>query len=309
MGQKVTEGTFRFIEASVGHGKPNKQGDVRTIQQLLIAAGFPCGKDRTGKWGSDTQTALSTYINEKSKGRFANLVPKFQLHIEPGDPLPTLMAYDAAVLIPLPCKTGAKGLLELQNWLSNTGIHYQKGAEKGGGNRAIWGVFGNQKFAVQTVGKFLNIKKGPPLLDCTTYASMMMAVYFEGNCHRTYKASLAATGGGSSKTEHIGKNRYNMVLVESDKKSSDGAPLNYVKGYEEIRNKTASYPTKLHHIELAGTKWVDGKKIYGFITHMALLYDGMVYECSYSLDGCVKRTLAGFMADKESRVIYLFREV
>ena len=99
-----------------------------------------------------------------------------------------------------------------------------------------------------------------------------------------------------------------MLLVESDEKSSDGKRLNYLKGSKEIREKTAPHPTKLHHIELAGTRTVKGKKVYGFITHMALLYKGNVYECSSLLNGCVKRSLAAFMTDKESRIMYVFRE-
>jgi len=308
MGKKVTQGTFRFIEDSVGNAKPNRWADVKSVQQLLNAAGFSCGKDREGKWGKDSQAALSMYIKAKSKGRFARLVRKFQLHVEPGDPLLLLMAYDAKVLIPLPGKAGEKGFAELHDWLSKAGISYQKGAEKGEGNRAIWGLFDSTNFAIQTCGKFLDLKKGPPQLDCTTYANLMLSVYFEGNCHKTYKAALAATGGGSEKTEHIGRDRYDMDLIESDEKSKSGEPLNYLSGLDEIRRKTEPYPTKIHHIEIAGTKRVKGRKVYGFITHMALLYNGMVYECSSLLDGCVKRTLQTFMADKESKVIYLFRE-
>ena len=142
----------------------------------------------------------------------------------------------------------------MHSWLENNNIGYQAGAEKGEGNRATWGVFGSPNFAAQTVGKYRKIIKGPPLLDCTTYANLMLSIYYDGDCHKNYKAALSATGGGSATTEHIGKERYGMELVESDNKSTTGEPLNYLKGLEEIRSKTSTNPTKLHHIEVAGTK-------------------------------------------------------
>ena len=60
MGKKVTAGTYRLIEESVGSGGRNSRSDVKTIQQLLIAAGFPIAKGAIRKSYTEISAETAT---------------------------------------------------------------------------------------------------------------------------------------------------------------------------------------------------------------------------------------------------------
>lgn len=165
--------TIKFTAQAVGDGLHNHKGDVKAVQQLLIAAGVPVRGGADGGWGQHTKDALTSY--QKKKGLPEN--PR----VDAGDDLLLAMAIDAKITIPMPSGPGLHGVQETHKWFVDNVIKYQKGAESGGGNRAIYGVDGNTQYAVQTVdGDF---SQGPVQMDCTTYVNLMLSIYLTGNAH------------------------------------------------------------------------------------------------------------------------------
>lgn len=303
MASQVTSGTLRIIKETVGAKGRNADGDVRSVQQLLQAAGEPVKVD--GNWGDKSQAALIRY----QKGRLTSAPPgtfkrgpQEQLAVD--SPVLTLLAYEAGLLLPLVQESGIDGLKKMHDWLVRNKVQYQSGAENGGGNRTVWGLFGNSTLGVQTAGPE-NAFVGPLLLDCTTYANVMLAIYHEGHLHGSYKASVRKTGGGSVKTEHLGKSRWDYELVNYPSGPNE---RNYHKTTEEIRASTDSRPDSLFYLEVGRT--FNG--IPGFVRHMALMYGGTVYECTPKPilfgSACIKRPLAEFMKNKSDAIIYLFAE-
>jgi hypothetical protein len=300
MASQVTSGTLRIIRDTVGANGRNGDGDVRSVQQLLSAAGVPVKVD--GNWGDKSQAALIRY----QKGRLTSAPPGTfkkgaQELLTVDSPVLTLLAYEAGLLLPIVSESGIDGMRRMHDWLVTNKVQYQTGAEDGGGNRTTWGLFGNPTLGVQTTGKD-NAFVGPLLLDCTTYVNMMLAIYHEGNLHGSYRASVRKTGGGSAQTEHLGKSRWDYDLMNGPNER------NYHKTTEEIRASTESLPDSLFYLEVGRTY----NGIPGFVRHMALMYGGTVYECTPKPilfgSACIKRPLAEFMRNKSDAIIYLFAE-
>src|SRR5271157_4444522 len=131
--------TINFIKHAVGDGMHNHHSDVRSLQKLLIAAGIQVQGGADGGWGKHTGDALVEY--QKKKG-----APE-KRQVNPGDDILTQMAADAKIVLPLPAAQGLSGLLQTHKWFTDNGIKYQQGAESGGGNRAIYGVEGDKRYA------------------------------------------------------------------------------------------------------------------------------------------------------------------
>jgi len=304
MAYRATSGTLRIINESVGKHQRNAPDDVASVQELLRAAGENIGVDR--QWGEKSQAALIAFqkrrLTTAPLGTFPN--GRVQDALSVGSPVLSLLAYEAGVLLPVVGEKGIEGFQRMHDWLVANKVQYQAGAEKGNGNRAVWGLFGNSRLAIQTTGPE-RCFRGPILLDCTTYTNMMMAIYHEGHLHGSYKAALDETGGGSTKTEHLGKSRWGYELLSCP---SNPKPRNYHRTTEEILAATTSRQDKLFQLEVGSTL----KGIPGFVRHMALMYGQTVYECTPKplLHGsaCISRPLSEFMKNKTASIIYLFAE-
>lgn len=305
MAYKVTSGTLRIIQEPVGPRQPNKDADVRSIQQLLKAAGENIRVD--GNWGDRSQAILTSFQKRRLTSAPNAAFPGGRVHdiITVDCPVLELLAYEAGILIPVMGETGIKGITQLHDWLVSNKVQYQTGAESGGGNRAVWGLFSNRTLGIQTMGPGRSLECAPILLDCTTYVNMMLAIYFEGHLNGTYAAGVKDTGGGSVSTEHIAKSRWGFELVNHERA---GKKRNYHKTIEDISASASDRAGKLFHLEVG--KSVDGTP--GYVTHMALMYGDTVYECTPKpiLNGsaCLKRSLTDFMANKGASIIYLFAE-
>lgn len=301
MANNVTAGTLRIIQQPVGLNQPNAWADVCSIQQLLKAAGESVRVD--GKWGEKSQATLVSFQKRRLTTAPTGAFPggRVQNVLTVDSPVLELLAYEAGVLLPIAGEKGIKGLTTMHDWLVSNKVQYQKGAETGGGNRAVWGLFSNRTLGIQTMGTKRSLECSPILLDCTTYVNMMLALYFDGNLHGKYAAGLKDTGGATAGTEHIGKSRWGMRLVNRDKR-------NFHKTTDQIVASASEGPGKLYHLEVGNTR----NGVAGFVTHMALMYGDTVYECTPKpiLNGsaCIKRPLSEFMANKSASIIYLFAE-
>ena len=326
MGNK-TPATWALIEDSVGPSQRNRGPDVRTVQELLIAAGEDPGRV-DGRWGDCTKGALESFktrsrfyrwafgaksgFPQRNVGIFPTPTCGFSRPIitdpklRPGDYTLLLLAAEADILIPLPGAPGMKGIRSLHGWFKSNGIKYNRGAEAGRGNRANYGLHNRPSFAIQRIDRAF--KRGPVRMDCTTYVNLMLSVYKDGTAHNaTYDASLSGWGGLGP---HLARGRFGFELVERPVEGKKAAN-NFVTA-EDIMTAVEAHPERLYVLEVGRSKKIGGEIKRGFVTHMALMHEGHVYECTLSakegLDGVVDRPLSEFVACKGSAIFYLFRE-
>lgn len=281
--------TKTFIRARVGPDCENRVADVRTVQELLTAAGAVVPGGATGRWSSASEEALRSF-----KRQHATADQTEAPYLEPNDPLLLKMAEVARILIPLSGFSGVAGMLHLNDWLSRNRIGYNPGAQRGLGNRALWGVAGNRRWVVQTTaGRF---QRGPVELDCTIYVNLMLSVYLRGDAHNTvYDADCSRFGNTSA--SHLARDRYGfpqMFMAEG------GARMNCFTTTEQIVNATRRAPRSLYAIEVGGLP-------QGGVSHLALLCNSNVFECTTGRrPACIARPLSEFMRGKEGRPVYLF---
>lgn len=287
--------TRKFIEHPVGDKAINKSGDVRALQRLLIAAGETLEGGVDGNWGDKTAKALASFQSRHHK---EGLKPKRL--VTPGEYSLLLMAWRAGILIPMPGKAGMPGVLAMQEWFTKGLIKYNAGAEKGQGNRAIWGLDGDPRYCVQTTSG--HFAKGPVEMDCTTYVNLMISIFMNGHAHTApYDARCSAFGGTSP--AHCGRDRYGLPLVSRQITVKAGTPatVNYFETAEQLAAATASDTNGLYVIEVAATGT-------GSVSHMTLLHNGTVYECTTGQSGssCIQRSIADFAKLKKGKIYYLF---
>jgi len=228
--------------------------------------------------------------------------------IEPGDELLTKMAMDAKILIPMPVGPGVGGLLQIHKWFRDNGIKYQQGAQSGGGNRALFGVGRDRRYAVQTQTVNHYFLAGPIEMDCTTYVNFMLAIYIQGHIHGApYDASCKAYGEGSD--NHCARDRYGLPLVcRVEGHAPARKQLNFFKTADQIVQATQNSGGRLFVLEVGRVKKRDDEHPAGGVTHMALCLNGKVYECTthQPRSACIDRSIAEFMANKRDNIIYLF---
>jgi len=303
--------TMGLINGRVGEGGAKVGPDVKRLQQLLVANGVdlgPAGAD--GHWGQKTSAALTAYQKEcKVKGlASAGEKPKpdpavvEQAWVNPKDPILGHLARAASLIIPLPGKRGIDGVVQMHQWFVDNGITYQKGAEKGKGTRATFGLDGHDDLAIQTTGEVL--KRGPVQMDCTTYVNLMLGVFARGDLHGApYDAS---TPYGWENPKHMARDRYMFPLLTRDTASARN--LHYFDDPDDILGATTS--GNLYVMELAGTVTnpKTNVKMHGAVTHMALLFEGDTYECTTGQPGsaCISRGLKQFFNAANGRIVYLF---
>lgn len=291
------KGTIELTGKKVGAGCDNDESDVETVQQLLQAAGFLTAEGAKGGWGPACQSAFESFRTRHGTG--AQCAAK---HLEPNDELLLVMAQEASILLPLSGFRGMAGVKEMHRWLRDNRIQYNQGAQRGEGNRAVWGVHGNTAFAVQSTGvRYLNghfrdvkFAAGPVEMDCTLYVNLMLSLYFTGHLHTgMYEAS---TPFGAIAPKHLARDRYGLPLVW---RRTATQPVNWFRTAAEIADATKASPTSVYVLEVAG-----GAE--GGVTHMALMSGSTVYECTTGQVGssCINRSLEQFMG--KGKNVYLF---
>jgi hypothetical protein len=293
----------------------NNSADVRALQQLLIAAGEIIKGGDSGKWDKTTAIALQSFQTSVQK-QYPNLTLSVPIrsYVEPTDYVLLMMAWKGQMLIPLPYKRSWNGVKELHEWFVRNEIKYNTGADKGGGNRANYGVDKRCDYAIQSTNK--RFARGPVQMDCTTYVILMLSIYLFGDAHNArYDADCSKFGGDSE--FHCARDRYGYVRVNrSEKQGKVEKQLGYFTKAEQILTATEQDPDSLYVLEVGSPRDVKGKDKegdevtvmhVGGVTHMALLYNDRVYECTTHQPGaaCIDRPVEKFMANK--RTVYLFK--
>ena len=284
--------TICLLRASVGVKGVNSARDVQYLQDLMIAAGVAVKGGADGKWGEATRLA----IGEAAKGMPSGVKAASDI-VRSDDYLPLYLAWKANILIPMPGKAGMPGVFAMHEWFVRQRTRYNAGAEKGQGDRAIWGLQDDLRYAVQTTGG--RLKAGPVEMDCTTYVNLMLSIFAAGHCHNEPYAANCAKFGGTS-AAHCARDRFSMPLV-ARKSTGTTNEVRYFKMADEIKEAVGLQASKLFALEVAtaGT---------GGVTHMALLHDGTVYECTTGQAGsaCISRSLDEFCSSKKDKIYYLF---
>ena len=277
-----------MTEKKVGPGCDNLRSDVETVQQLLRAAGEAGVGTADGRWGTHTAAALQSFRLKYGSARQRDVGS-----LEPNDELLLTMAERAQLMIPLSGLRGIAGVRDTHRWFEQSKVKYNQGAQYGAGNRALWGVRGDPCSVVQTIsGQFA---PGRVEMDCTIYVNLMVSIYLKGDAHNDlYVADCSAFGDVSS--THLARERYGFPLLE---RKVDERSLNCFTNAADIQAATRG--ASLYVLEVGGGA-------QGGVSHMALLHDGLVYECTTGQAGsaCISRRLDDFMRLKTGRPIYVF---
>jgi hypothetical protein len=284
-----------FIHHEVGVGKVNEARDVRNLQELLIAAGEAL-PEADGRWGPATARALEKLQEESQKEHPRADIPLRPI-VKPDDPILLFMAIKGQMSIPLPKKAGWPGVLQLHKWFQSHHICYNKGAQHGKGNRALWGVAGRRDYVVQTTAG--HYRRGPVEMDCTTYVNLMLSVYQKGHAHTLpYSADCSHFGGNSS--QHCARDRYGFPLVHAAAQTGQTSPkTDYFSTAEELSHAISDSPRLLFVVEAA----YPPDKVH----HMALLRSERIYECTTGVSpACIDRPLEVFLKHKTGQIFYLF---
>jgi hypothetical protein len=157
--------------------------------------------------------------------------------------------------------------------------------------------------------------RGPVQMDCTTYVNLMVSIYLFGDARNAhYDADCSKFGGDSD--FHCARDRYGYKRVNrSEKQGKAEKQLGYFTKAEQVLTATEQGPERLYVLEVGSPRDVKGKDKQGDevtvmhvggVTHMALLYNKRVYECTTHQPGaaCIDRTIEKFMTNK--RTVYLF---
>jgi hypothetical protein len=277
----------KLIHHSVGTGARNLHGDVANVQQLLIAAGSTEPSILGGGWGKHSAKALAAFLEQQK------LPVKDK--IEPDDECLLSLAQVAGILIPMPNRVGGPGIMTLHHWLAAHRIGYEPGADHGKGTRSFYGLDfqDDEDYAIQRNQR--QFRRGPVLLNCTTYVNIMVSVFKIGNIHdQPYDGACGCYGGNSA--THLPRDRYGLPLML--RPDRHGKFVNYFSTEDEIDD--ATQPKNLYVIEVATAAMG--------VSHMAILYNDVVYECTtgHPAGACIARPLSKFLANKVQKFFYLF---
>ena len=272
--------TWNLLSKPVGPELRDRKSNVKTLQQLLTAAGYDTGGD-SGTWDDRTTRALLAF-------REVHFPGPYRLEVLPDSDELLILVRLAQIEIPLPGATGMNGIQRTHDWFVERETKYNEGAESGLGNRAIYGIQGHTGLAMQRINQAW--RKGPVEMDCTTYVNLMLGIFFKGNAHRVPYDANCAEYGGLNKV-HCGRDRYGFKEVSA---TFGKETRSYVKTEDEIT--AVAKENTLYVLEVARSD--------GYVIHMALLYNAEVMECTRKqpASACIKRSIAEFMRGKRARI-------
>ncbi len=272
--------TWNLLRKTVGPEVRSPKSDVKTLQQLLTAAGYDTGGD-SGTWDTKTTEALFAFRDAHSPG-------PYRVEVSPDSDELLILARLAQIEIPLPGATGMNGIQRMHDWFVSQETKYNSGAESGLGNRAIYGIGGHTGSAIQRINQAW--RTGPVEMDCTTYVNLMLGIFFLGNAHQEPYDANCADYGALSKI-HCGRDRYGFKEISA---SFGNETRSYIKNADEMT--AVAEDSTLYVLEVA--------KSNDSVVHMALLYNGDVMECTVKqpASACINRPIAEFMRNKSAKI-------
>jgi hypothetical protein len=261
-----------LFDGKVGEGGRKSGRAVSDLHDLIAAAGIGYAPGQRDKWQPETLSVIKAFRQACIDSGNAKFLDKLQAEldkncIEPNDATAFNLAYQANIVIEMPRACGIGGIHRLNNWFTQNQILYQSGADKGLGDRATYALSGFSGWAVQTIAR--RWQPGPVKMDCTTYVNLAMSVYFSGEAAGKYDASTPFGGTSQNKIAF----RYDFKALERpsidiQRGRSISSDLTSASDLMDIVNSTNE--NALYIVECA--------KMDGFVTHMALLHRGMIWE-------------------------------
>lgn len=256
----------------VGEGGRKSGPAVSDLHDLITAAGIGYAPERRDRWQPETLSVLKAFRQACIASGTARFGDKLKAEldkkcIEPTDATAFNLAYNAKILIEMPNACGVGGIQRLNDWFVKNQILYQKGAEKGGGNRASYALEGFKGWAVQRIDQ--RWQRGPVQMDCTTYVNLAMGVYYSGEARGKYDAATPYGGKSPDKIAH----RYDFHAIERpslDMRRGRSVPaeLTTASDLQDVVSDT----------DEQGLYIVERAKLDGYVTHMALLHRGIIWE-------------------------------
>ena len=283
--------TRKLISGRVGDGGAKSGADTRAVQELLTAAGNT-DPNVSGIWGNACNKALNAA--QERHGR------PIRNYVDPDDDVLLDLCKDADILIPINGGKDITGVKHLDMWAWEERVPYEPGADKGLGTRSFYGLTfqGKQNYVIQ---RNQGWRAGPVNLNCTTWANLLLSVYLQGNAHNSpYDADCSKYG--STSTNHIARERYLYTLVRRPITGKSATENWFEINAEQIVEYTNL--NTMYQIEVA-------KGSQGGVTHMVLMYNYVIYECTtgQSHSACITRDLDGFLATKnKGQFLYIFAQ-
>ena len=280
--------TWNLLSKAVGPGlqKPNSN-NVKTLQQLLRAAGYDTGAD-SGTWDDRTTRALLQFRDVHFPG-------SYPLEVAPDSDDLLILVRLAQIEIALPGATGINGVQRMHDWFVKSGTKYNENPEKLAtslGNRAIYGMQGHTESAIQWINRAW--RRGPVEMDCTTYVNLMLGIFCVGNAHQAPYDADCGMFGANSKV-HCARDRYNFKEISATFGKETRA---YVRTADEMT--AVAKENTLYGLEVATSK--------NSVVHMALLYNGCVMECRPEVkectpdSDCIKSPIVDFVRRMGGRI-------
>ncbi|MBU3655887.1 MAG: hypothetical protein FGM23_05985 [Alphaproteobacteria bacterium] len=261
-----------LFNGKVGDGGQKSGRAVSDLHDLITAAGIGYAPAQRDKWQPETLSVIKAFRQACIDSGNAKFLDKLHAElnkncIEPNDSTAFNLAYQANILIEMPCACGIGGIIRLNDWFSKNQILYQTGADKSLGDRATYKLSGFSGWAIQSIAR--RWQSGPVKMDCTTYVNLAMGVYFSGEAAGKYDASTPF--GGTSQ---------NKIAYRYDFKSLERSSIDLQSG-KKIPSEITSFSDLMeivNNFDQNGLYIVECAKMDGFVTHMALLHRGMIWE-------------------------------
>jgi hypothetical protein len=138
-----------LFNGKVGDGGQKSGRAVSDLHDLITAAGIGYAPAQRDKWQPETLSVIKAFRQACIDSGNAKFLDKLHAElnkncIEPNDSTAFNLAYQANILIEMPCACGIGGIIRLNDWFSKNQILYQTGADKSLGDRATYKLSGFQ---------------------------------------------------------------------------------------------------------------------------------------------------------------------
>jgi hypothetical protein len=276
--------TFSIINHRVGKGGAHAGPDVKRVKQLLRLAGYnghhkrPRVNPKHMTWDRPTQEALIDFrTNQLPPPQIAEALGSVdqpdEPFLDPHSPVLFDLALKAGVLIRLAPGVRAEHAFKgVHRWCEENCKGFSM-------EHVVWPLKYSPAYAIVTTEgdrnhHFFDMEE-PRALNCTLYVNLMMSVWLQGHVSdRPYSADVSKSGND----HHLAHERYKYPLSKSR------------KTLDEVKAATKNDRFSLFCLE-------PGENV----SHMALLLNGQVFECSPShTPNCRHTSLDSWMQNRRN---------